>query len=189
MPLFGSKRNDFSGSPPPANNVNNNNNAGYDEGRPSRGGSLFSRRHRSTSPSMTNGGGYNNRNADYTNGRGGYNDYEDNGYDNSSRPAKRTGGLFSRRRSSSTSDDAMSMGTNNSSGRHGSGGNRLHNSRFSNDPAINGARQKVSDAEEAERQADRALIEARAAVREARQHVKNLEREAEEEYVSRSCLS
>lgn len=179
MPLFGSKRNDFSGSPPPVNNANNS--PTYDEGRPSRGGSLFSRRHRSTSPT-TNGVGYSNRNVDYNGDRGGLNNH-DNGYDNSSRPPKRTGGLFSRRRSSSPSDDSMSMVTNNSSGRFGSSGNRLHNSRFSNDPAINGARQKVGDAEEAERLADRALIEARAAVREARQHVKNLEREAEEECV------
>jgi len=40
------------------------------------------------------------------------------------------------------------------------------------------ARQKVTDAEEAERQADRALIEARGMVKEAREHVKILEREA-----------
>lgn len=56
----------------------------------------------------------------------------------------------------------------------------LRSHRF-NDPSIISARQKVSEAEEAERQADRALVEARATVREARQHVKNLEREIEQE--------
>jgi hypothetical protein len=40
----------------------------------------------------------------------------------------------------------------------------------------------VLSAETAEREADRALIQARAAVQEARNHVKVLEREAEEEY-------
>ena len=175
MPLFGSKRSEFSGSPPPISNTNNNN-AAYDDSRPSRGGSIFSRRHRSTSPSMTSGTQYN------ADGRGGYNEPV-NSYDNTSRSGKRSGGLFSRRRSSSLSDDGTSMATTNSAGRRGSGRNRLHNSKFSNDPTIIGARQKVSDAEDAERQADRALIEARAAVREAKQHVKNLEREAEEECV------
>ena len=43
------------------------------------------------------------------------------------------------------------------------------------------ARQKGSDAESSEREADRALGQARAAVREAREHVKMLEREALEE--------
>lgn len=64
------------------------------------------------------------------------------------------------------------------------GGHRVlhgNNGKFSNDPTIVAARQKVSDAEEAERQADRALIDARTAVREAKQHVKNLEKEVEEE--------
>jgi len=50
-----------------------------------------------------------------------------------------------------------------------------------NDPTITGARQKVSDAEAFEREADRALMQARGAVREAREHVRILEREALEE--------
>jgi hypothetical protein len=49
------------------------------------------------------------------------------------------------------------------------------------DPSINAARQKVADAEAAEREADKALMAARASVREAKQQVKNLEKEAEEE--------
>ncbi|KAH8116587.1 hypothetical protein DFH11DRAFT_1542584 [Phellopilus nigrolimitatus] len=112
-------------------------------------------------------------------------------------------GLFGRHRSSSSSDDSMSTARNStptvpgsgasagaSSNKnrsffdvHTRGGSRLHRSGspLANDPASLGARQKVSDAEKAERQADCALGEARTAVREARQHVKNLEHEAEED--------
>lgn len=43
------------------------------------------------------------------------------------------------------------------------------------------ARQKVSDAEESEKAADRALSQARNHVKEARDHVKFLEKEAEDE--------
>ena len=45
------------------------------------------------------------------------------------------------------------------------------------------ARQKLTDAESAERDVDRALDVARQAVKEARQHVKSLEAAAMEEYV------
>ena len=45
------------------------------------------------------------------------------------------------------------------------------------------ARKRVADAEESERAADQALIRARASVREAREEVRRLEREASEEYV------
>lgn len=50
------------------------------------------------------------------------------------------------------------------------------------DPAIKNARDKVTDAESAEREADDALHAARKAVREAKDHVKKLESEALEEY-------
>ena len=43
------------------------------------------------------------------------------------------------------------------------------------------ARERVMSAEAAEREADRALFAAKAAVREAREHVGRLEREASEE--------
>ena len=49
------------------------------------------------------------------------------------------------------------------------------------DPSISAARERVMSAEMAEREADKALMTARAAVREAREQVKRLEREAEEE--------
>lgn len=54
----------------------------------------------------------------------------------------------------------------------------------SRDPSVTAARQRVQDAQNAERQADAALAQARLAVREAREHVKIIEREAVEEYVS-----
>ena len=65
----------------------------------------------------------------------------------------------------------------------GSGGGSFglgHNS-IANDPTIIAARKKVNDAENAEKEADRALLAARAMVREAREQVKRLEREASEE--------
>jgi len=50
-----------------------------------------------------------------------------------------------------------------------------------NDPTIMSARQKVAEAEEFEKSADRALQQARASVKEARDHVKFLEKEAEDD--------
>ena len=58
--------------------------------------------------------------------------------------------------------------------------------RDNEDPSITAARQRVTDAEAAERDADRALSQARVAVREAREGVKRLEREAAEELVALS---
>ena len=49
------------------------------------------------------------------------------------------------------------------------------------DPSIVQARERVIGAESAERDADRALMAARESVRQAREHVKRLELEAEEE--------
>lgn len=65
-------------------------------------------------------------------------------------------------------------------GRHRSSDDDMpHN--IKNDPSVVSARQRVSDAEAAEREADRALMQARAAVRAARDYVKRLEQEAVEE--------
>lgn len=55
------------------------------------------------------------------------------------------------------------------------------NNRLDDDPSIRGAREMVSAAENAEKEADRALIEARQRVKLAREHVQMLEREALEE--------
>ncbi|KIX02243.1 uncharacterized protein Z518_08182 [Rhinocladiella mackenziei CBS 650.93] len=89
-------------------------------------------------------------------------------------------GFFSRRRSSSPdlhdSHHTTNKLSHNSTRRSGG----LFN-RHPEDPSIVGARERVLSAENAEREADRALVQARAAVREAKEHVKRLEREATEE--------
>lgn len=60
------------------------------------------------------------------------------------------------------------------------GRNRNSHSIY-NDPSIVAARQKVTDAEAAEREADQALVQARNKVKEAKRHVEVLEREALED--------
>ncbi|EXJ80768.1 hypothetical protein A1O3_07052 [Capronia epimyces CBS 606.96] len=84
-------------------------------------------------------------------------------------------GLFGGRRSSSSDlHDPHRTSTNKRS----SGG--LFK-RDVEDPSIVSARERVASAERAEHEADRALVQARAAVREARDHVKLIEHEAAEE--------
>ena len=53
--------------------------------------------------------------------------------------------------------------------------------RHAEDVSIQAARDQVFRAETAEREADKALVASRKAVKEAREHVKRLEREAAEE--------
>lgn len=104
------------------------------------------------------------------------------------------GGFFSRGTRRSTSSDRLRNGHNNTttSNRHstgkfsrtsgsGSSGGGLFSRSTPEDPTIAHARDRVMSAENAEREADRALVQARAAVREAREHIKLLEREAAEE--------
>lgn len=78
--------------------------------------------------------------------------------------SRRSGSLFSKFRSNSV-DPAFSHA-------------------LTNDPALKAGRQKVTDAEHAESEADRVLDMARGAVREARQHVKDLEAAALQECVT-----
>ncbi|KAF7376340.1 hypothetical protein MSAN_00049500 [Mycena sanguinolenta] len=101
-------------------------------------------------------------------------------------------GFFGRRRSS----DDSSLGRNSvnnsgnsvrsgTSGRAGGGlfgGNTGNNFNVHKDPTVLAAREKLSIAEKAEAEADRALLAARAMVREAKEHVRVLEREAAEEH-------
>ncbi|KAI0663385.1 hypothetical protein C8Q70DRAFT_949496 [Cubamyces menziesii] len=116
------------------------------ESPPSRSRGLFGRRSNSLdSNSNYNGNGYDNTNSSTRSG--------------STRHSG--GGLFGRRRSSSTDSD--------------------RSFDLKKDPSILAARQKVSEAEAAEAAADRALNEARSAVRSAKEHVKRLEQEALEE--------
>ncbi|KAJ7141302.1 hypothetical protein C8R44DRAFT_726924 [Mycena epipterygia] len=96
-------------------------------------------------------------------------------------------GFFGRGRASLDSgadrDDA-SLARNGSVMSGGSGGSGFFGGRGANnfnvhkDPTIMAAREKVTSAENAEAEADRALMQARAMVREARDHVRFLEREA-----------
>jgi hypothetical protein len=87
----------------------------------------------------------------------------------------RRGGLFRRHRSPDhgTATTTTTNGTN--SHRRG----LFH--RNTEDPTILAARERVFSAEAAEQAADKALVNAKAAVREAREHVRRLEREAAEE--------
>ncbi|OCT51415.1 hypothetical protein CLCR_09240 [Cladophialophora carrionii] len=114
-------------------------------------------------------------------------------YSNSSADGSPRRGFFSRRRSSSLSSSDLDTRNNRqgsnklSHGSTRSSGGLFH--RNHEDSSIIAARERVLSAETAEREADRALVQARAAVQEARNHVKMLEREAEEEYVLNLALT
>ncbi|KAJ7217847.1 hypothetical protein GGX14DRAFT_598252, partial [Mycena pura] len=105
-------------------------------------------------------------------------------------PAQQTHrGFFSRRRSSDDSSLGASSGgdrlARGGSMRSGGGSGffaRARNFDVHKDPTIIAAREKVIIAEKAEAEADRALSQARAMVREAKDHVRFLEREAAEEH-------
>jgi len=88
---------------------------------------------------------------------------------------KRHSTLFRSHRSSSPATTTTSHTTQNTSPRRGV----LH--RDHEDASITNARERVLSAEAAEKEADKALLNARAAVKEAREHVKRLEKEAAEE--------
>ncbi|KAF8210529.1 hypothetical protein K438DRAFT_1809861 [Mycena galopus ATCC 62051] len=99
-------------------------------------------------------------------------------------------GFFGRRRSSEDSSLGHQNNSGNSvrsgtSGRSAGGGffsgNNGNNFNVHKDPTVLAAREKLGFAEKAEAEADRALSAARAMVREAREHVRILEREAAEE--------
>ncbi|KAJ6594397.1 hypothetical protein B0H19DRAFT_919481 [Mycena capillaripes] len=76
---------------------------------------------------------------------------------------------------------SMMSGTNSVRSNGGGGFFRSGNFDVHKDPTIMAAREKVTHAENAEAEADRALLQARAMVREAKDHVRFLEREAAEE--------
>ncbi|KAF9527293.1 hypothetical protein CPB83DRAFT_907704 [Crepidotus variabilis] len=117
--------------------------------------------------------------------------------DNAHSPTSAThkkGGLFSRDRrstdsfSSSDREDrgshrtgTMNSTTNTSTGGGFFGLGNRNKHHLDDDPSIRNARQTIADAENAEKEADRALVEARNRTRLAREHIKVLEREAEED--------
>lgn len=91
---------------------------------------------------------------------------------------KRSSGMFGRRRSSSPDLHHNRHSTHaTTSPTHGTG--LLH--RNHEDASIGAARERVMRAETAERDADRALVAAKAAVHQARAEVKRIELEAAEE--------
>lgn len=90
-------------------------------------------------------------------------------------PARR-GTLFGRHRSVESTDTRSTNTTTTSTSPR-----RSFLTRDREDASITDARQRVAGAELAEKEADRALLQARAAVREAREQVKRLEREAAEQ--------
>jgi len=102
---------------------------------------------------------------------------------------KSSGGFFNRGSSRRSTSSERLRHHNTTSNRHSTGklsrtsgsGGGLFSRSTPEDPTIAHARERVMSAENAEREADRALVQARAAVREAREHIKLLEREAAEE--------
>ena len=97
------------------------------------------------------------------------------------RESTTSGGMFSR--NSRSSMDSGSSASTNGGSRSGGGflGLGRNKNYLDNDPSIVGARQKIADAERAERDADEALRQARIRTNEARDTVRILEREALEE--------
>lgn len=97
------------------------------------------------------------------------------------RESTTSGGMFSRNGRSSV--DSGSSSSPNGGSRSGGGflGLGRNKNYLDNDPSIVGARQKIADAERAERDADEALRQARIRTNEARETIKILEREALEE--------
>ncbi|KAJ7680777.1 hypothetical protein DFH06DRAFT_1164168 [Mycena polygramma] len=105
-------------------------------------------------------------------------------------PATKSRGFFGGGRSSVDSSannnnarDTGSVRSGTTSNSNGGGGGffKSHNFDVHKDPTIIAAREKVTHAERAEAEADRALLQARNMVREAKEHVQFLEREAAEE--------
>jgi hypothetical protein len=95
-------------------------------------------------------------------------------------PPRRKGSIFSRSRSP-LKDTSTNHHNNSFFGRRSPPSDDSVSSHVRKDPSIVGAKQKVTDAQDAEKAADRALHEARNAVKEAVEHVKRLEREIAEE--------
>jgi hypothetical protein len=90
---------------------------------------------------------------------------------------QRTGNLFTRSWSSRSTSSNRKAHNSGFFSRH----SPFDESNPHNDHTIVAARQKIHDAEAAEKEADKALRRARIAVKEARDHIKFLEREATNE--------
>ncbi|KAJ7045985.1 hypothetical protein C8F04DRAFT_1173907 [Mycena alexandri] len=161
MPLFKSN-----------NNAANNNNAPEPDNTPARKGSMFSRRRSVSPPPAANNRSANNsatsptRRGFFGGGRASL----DSGTDNNNN-----------RNNVADNGSVRSGGSSFFGSRTGTGNGGMGNFNVHKDPTIMAAREKVTHAEQAEIAADRALVQARNMVREARDHVQFLEREAAEE--------
>ncbi|TLD18430.1 hypothetical protein PspLS_10080 [Pyricularia sp. CBS 133598] len=103
---------------------------------------------------------------------------------NTSPTGRERGGLFNRRRRSVDTNSVSSMSTASTSASPPRRRSTLLSRRHggdTTDPSILAARERIMGAEEAERQADRALDIARREVRDARDQILALEREAKEQ--------
>ncbi|KAB8304144.1 hypothetical protein EYC80_003564 [Monilinia laxa] len=96
-------------------------------------------------------------------------------------PPKRSSSIFHRNRAESISQSERSMSTASSTPSQSGTRNRgfLHKNRDAQDPIIAAAEQRIINAEQMEREADRALVNAREAVAEAREHMRQLKSEME----------
>jgi len=97
---------------------------------------------------------------------------------------ERKGSIFSKRSSTSANNTTNNHATTTATNGNGAGNGNGHRSFFggsSKDPSVTAARERVKLAEQAEKAADVALLEARKAVTEARDHVRRLELEADED--------
>jgi len=93
------------------------------------------------------------------------------------RPVERRSSLFGGRRHEERRAEEAAVADGATNGHHRG---FLHRNPVE-DASIIAAKERVASAEAAERDADRALVQARTAVRAARDHVKRLEREVVEE--------
>ncbi|KAJ3542828.1 hypothetical protein NMY22_g3367 [Coprinellus aureogranulatus] len=98
------------------------------------------------------------------------------------RDSTTSGGMFTRN-SRASMDSGSSASSTGGGSRSGGGflGLGRNKNYLDNDPSIMAARQKIADAERAEREADEALRQARVRTNEARETVRILEREALED--------
>ncbi|CAD6442303.1 7318c0b5-4993-4026-8487-d359f0e8c03b [Sclerotinia trifoliorum] len=97
-------------------------------------------------------------------------------------PPKRSSSIFHRNRPESISPSERSTATVSSSASQNNTTRHrgfLHKNQQAQDPVIAAAEQRIINAEQMEREADRALINAREAVREAREHMRQLKLEME----------
>lgn len=91
---------------------------------------------------------------------------------------KRSSSIFHRNRPESVAASERSMSTVSSTpSRSGTNRGFLHKNRGAHDPVIAAAEQRIINAEQMEREADRALVNAREAVAEAREHMRQLKLE------------